>query len=194
MSVTRRLWEKPTPVGPLPSLALPGVLGDEGAEAAWRQWLRPYLESPLPVDDRVALLCAALERPEGPSPVHATGLALIGQGEDLVDLASAWRRMGHSDGGRALLESTVRLGCGHAVPPHRLAAAHRHLGARVAPWRDVLALASWSETLQRSLGPRLHPTADPRLGRWLERLVTARGALEEAVPALATEDLGPELY
>lgn len=167
---------------PRPTLLLPGVLGASGSEGAWRRWVVPYLESPLAIEDRVALLCAALERRDGTaSPLHATGLTLLGQ-DRLVDLAAAWVSLASSPGGRAVLAATVRIGAGHEPAPGVLAAANRHLGARAGAWRDVLALATWAETLRRCLAGRVHPTTDPRLDAWLALVVAAGPVLEAAVP------------
>jgi hypothetical protein len=174
----------------VPTLFLPGFLGAAGADAAWHHHVQPYLENGLPIADRVAVLCAALEAPEGgASWLHATGLTLLGQTE-LVSLAATWKRMSASPGGAAVLQASMALGPlaprDGAPDEALLHRAQQHLGARAAAWREVLGFAVYAHAVGRSLGRRLHASPDARLPAWLAEVAQARRVLGAATPKPTT--------
>ncbi len=162
----------------VPTFLLPGIIGAQEAHHAWESWVRPYLDSPLPMDDRAVLLTAALERDHGRASIlHATGLSLVGQPEEPVDLVAATERLMATREGRLLLEVTQRLGRYRTAPVEDLVAVRNQLGTRLEGWRYLLMMSAWADQLARLHLDRLHPTSDERLEPWLEQVVQVRAML-----------------
>lgn len=151
-----------------------GRLGPERSVHAWRFVRDSYLRNPLPLADRVAYLCAAWERPGGrAASVHASGISLLGQGPELIDLAATWKAMADAPAIRRVLRATMDLGQGHVVPPQMLEAVHATLGPWTGAWQDLLALAGWYDLVHRANLWSGFVHSDPRLEDWLARVVEA---------------------
>lgn len=168
--------------GVTPTIVAPGHLGQEQAGTAWDLVRTAYLHNSLRIDERVALLCAALEREDTrASGAHATGITLAGQQERLVDVGQVWTEMQRTDRGRRLLHATIRLGQGKDVDPKVLNAVHNDLGPLTAAWQDILRFAAWIDIWHRSQGAQAHASSDARVDQWLGMLVEAEAALDDDI-------------
>lgn len=151
-----------------------GTLGPDRSGQAWRMVEDWYLRNPLPMEDRVAYLSAAWERPDGRSTsIHATGITLLGQGDTLVDLQRVWQEMAADRARRRVLRATMDLGQGRTVPPKVLREVHDTLGAWTGAWQDLLALAGWYDLLHRANLTSAFASSDSRLDDWLAQIVAA---------------------
>lgn len=166
--------------GVAPTILAPTTLDDDQVATAWHIVRQAYLQNPLRIDERAALLCAALER-DGPraSSVHATGVTLVGQ-DDIVDVGRVWNGMLQTDRGRRLLDATTRLGQGKQVDPKVLQAIYKDLGPLTSAWQQILQFAAWVDIWHRSQAPLATASSDPRVDEWLKVLVEAKDALQEA--------------
>lgn len=155
-----------------------GVLGPTRAKIAQDLLRTMYVENPLPIETRVALLCAALEDPDGTGAgLHATGLTLIGQPDPPIDLRAVWQRMSEDPDQRMLLQVTMRLGRGEEVPARAITDILRTMGPWGRAWQDLMVFAAWVDGLYRSQLPYVAPFGDARLEDWLACVVEAGSVL-----------------
>ncbi len=172
----------PTPL--LPALLVPGSPGEVLSPVVRLAYDDALHHGPLAPQDRLALLSAALERPDcGSSILHAVGATLAVQDarDEPVDLGAAWSSLAQTAKGRALLRATLTLGQGGAVQRDELMAVYRHLQARAPAWQKIMMLSAVLDMAERLQRPFLTPDSDERLLPWLRHLVDARGTLDEVL-------------
>ncbi len=165
----------------LPSLLVPGSPGEDLDGILRTVYDQALNGGPLSRQDRVALLSAALERPNsGSSILHAVGATLATQDHaEPVDLGAAWSTLADTGNGRRLLQATVTLGQGLAVPRAELMDVYSHLRDRAGAWQRIMVLAAVLDMTERLQRPFLTPDPDDRLLPWLRHLVDARGTLDD---------------
>ncbi len=166
----------------LPSLLVPGTPGASLSSllrAAYDQALGSGSLSP---GDRLALLSAALERPDSRgSLLHSVGATLLVQNQDErpMNLGETWQDLAHTTSGRLLLQTTLNLGQQRPVANADLMRTYDHLNHRAETWQQIMVLGSMLDMAGRLQRPFLTPDPDDRMLPWLRQLVDARTTLEE---------------
>ncbi len=172
--------------GVAPTLFDSSLLGLEGSRQAWTYAERAYLNNPLPLTTRVALLSACWEGRGRSSPgLHMTGLPLLGQSQDLVDLERVWANMMLDPDHRCVLASTLRVGNGKDLPVNVQRQVRHALGPWTRAWQDLCMFAGWADRLHGVYAMDLSPLDDPRVEPWMAHVVRA---IDVVAPLLPNRD------